>query len=82
MAKNLSDKLVSLGTIAVGLVFVETAPATALDTYLGLTVALGGLITLVGAHTVSTVMAFVEKDFLGRSSGSTTTSPGSAAKSL
>lgn len=80
--KNVGDKLIALGTVAVGLVFVETAPATALDTYLGLTVALGGLITLVGAHTASTVLAMAEKDFLGISKPSGSSSQAAAGKSL
>ncbi len=82
MATNTLDKLIALGTVAVGLAFIETAAPTALDTYVGLTVAIGGLLTLVGAHTASTVMSLVDRNFLGGSSGQSATKEVPAAKSL
>ena len=79
MATNTLDKLIALGTVAVGLAFIETAAPTALDTYVGLTVSVGGLLTLVGAHTASTVMSLVDRNFLG---GSAQGKEVPAAKSL
>lgn len=78
MQTNLWDKVISLIVMVLGLGYLQVSGGNGLNLYLGLTITLGGLLTLVGAHTLSTIMSVAERGFLASSANNA----GSANKSL